>query len=102
MVILVMDWDYLVPGVLWLPLLECLQDFVVLLVLMALQPECLLSDLAPQGVAVPLALLVPLLECLQVGWVLAVLVVTLGVGLGDDWENLLLNLLSLSLLLELL
>ena len=97
-----MDWDYLVPGVLQLPLLECLQVVVALLVLLALQPECLLGDLAPQVFAVLLALMVPLLECLQVGWVPAVLVVTLGVGLGDDWENLLLNLLSLSLLPQLL
>ena len=72
-----MDWDYSVPGVLLLPLLEHLQVVVV-----------------------PLDLLVPLLEHLQVGWVPAVLVVTLGVDYGDDGENLLLNLLSLSLLLQ--
>ena len=74
-----MDWGYLVPVVLWLPLLEHLQAVVVLLVLMAL-----------------------LLECLQFGWLPAVPVVTLSIDLGDDLENLLLILLSLSLLRQML
>ena len=76
--------------VLLLPLLEHSEVVVVLLVL---QPECLMGDLGP---------VVPQLECLQVDWVLEVVqLVHLGIDLGDDVGNLLLNLLSLSLLLQL-
>ena len=60
-----------------------------------LQSECLLGDLA--------LLVVPQLEHLLVGWALEVVqLVPCEVDLGDDVGNLLLNLLSLSLLLQLL
>ena len=89
-----MDWSYLVPVVVLLPLLECSQVVVVLLVLLVLQPECLMDDLV---------LVVPCLEHSLVNWVLEVVqLVHLGVDLRDDVGNLLLNLLSLSLLLQLL
>ena len=94
---MVMDWGYWVLVVLQLPLLDHLQAFVALLVLLALQPECLLGDLAPavpllecsQVVAVLLVLLVPLLEHLLGDLAPAVPVIILGVDLRDDLENLL-------------
>ena len=74
-------------------LLGCSQVFVVLLVLLVLQPEHLMDDLV---------LVVPQLEHSLVDWVLEVVqLVHLGVDLGDNVKNLLLNLLSLSLLLQL-
>ena len=49
-----------------------------------------------------LVLVVPQLEYLMVGWVLEVVqLVFHGADLGDEVENLLLNLLSLSLLVQL-
>ena len=83
-----MDWGYLVPVVVLHLLLEHLQDDVVL------QSDHLMGDLVP---------VVPQLEHLLVGWALEVVQwVPHGADLGDDVGNLLLNLLSLSLLLQLL
>ena len=81
-----MDLDYLVPVVVLSLLLEKVQVDVVL------QLECLLGDLV--------LLVVPQLEHLLVGWALEVVqLVPREVDLEDDVGNLLLNLLSLSLLL---
>ena len=84
-----MDLDYLVPVVVLCLQLEHVQGDVVL------QSECLLGDLV--------LLVVPQLDYLLVGWALEVIQwVPCGVDLGDDVGNLLLTLLSLSLLLQLL
>ena len=81
-----MDWGYLVPVVVLHLLPECLQVGVVL------QSECLVGNLV---------LVVPQLEHLLVGWALEVVqLVSHGADLGDEVEDLLLNLLSLSLLLQ--
>ena len=84
-----MDWDYLLPVVALCLLIKHVQDGAVL------QLECLLGDLV--------LLAVPQLEHLLVGLALEVVQwVPHGVDLGDDVGNLLLTLLSLSLLLQLL
>ena len=80
------DWGYVVPVVVLHLLLEYVQVDVVL------QLECLLGDLV--------LLVGPQLECLLVGGALEVVQLVLHeVDLEGDMGNLLLNLLSLSLLL---